>query len=85
MLGWISIALVLVSIFFISTKIAWKRGRSFGQSDERRRAAESEIEGMERAMEDLSAPPPDRDDLIYRWMRRLQKSKNKFPTMSNSE
>jgi len=85
MVGWLSIGLVLIVIFLASVKIAGKRGRLLGKSDERRMAAEAELARIDRALEDLAAPPPDRDGLARRWMRRMQKSEDDLPPVPDSD
>ena len=52
--------------------------------EERRTLAKEEIDRIDRALEELSSPLPDRDHLVNRWMRRIRKNKDGDPPVSDS-
>lgn len=87
MVAWMTAGLALIVIFLIVLKASGKTGRLLGQSDERRRAAEDELARIDRALEELAAPPPDRQSLARRWMRRIQGSRknDNDSTVSDSD
>jgi len=84
MTGWFVMGLIIVVIFLISIKIYGSSERRFGKMEERRTLAKEEIDRIDRALEELSSPLPDRGRLVNRWMRRIQKNKDGDPPVSDS-
>ena len=71
MFGWIFLSLTVVAIFLIALKVHGSSERRNGSLDERREEARRVIASVDRALEELASPLPDRDQLSERWVRRI--------------
>ena len=77
MIAWLVVGLVIVVIFLIALKLSGKTAEELGRSNERRDYLEKEVQSIDIFVEELSNPPPKRDDLASRWLRRIKAAKHK--------
>ena len=82
---WFFISAIVVAIFFIALKVYGNSERKRGSLDARREEARRVIASVDRALEELSSPLPDRDGLAERWVRRIKSSKADDPTLSDPQ
>tara|TARA_R110000823_G_scaffold216020_2_gene345605 strand:- start:5096 stop:5353 length:258 start_codon:yes stop_codon:yes gene_type:complete len=85
MSGWLFLSLIVIAIFFIALKIHGSSERRSGSIDERRKEARRVIASIDRALEELSSPLPDRDELSERWVRRINPDNRDDSTMSDTK
>jgi uncharacterized protein YoxC len=85
MLGWLSLSLIVIAISFIVLRVYGSSERRGGSLDARRKEAKKFIDGLDKVLEELSSPLPDRDQLSERWMRRIESDKEDDPTMPDTK
>jgi len=85
MSGWFFLSLIVIATFFIALKVYGSSERRGGSLDERRKEARRVVDSIDRALEELSSPLPDRDELTERWLRRIESDKKNDSTMSDTE
>jgi len=85
MVVWFFLSITVIAISFIVLKVYGFSERRSGSLHERRKEAKKFIDGLDRVLEELSSPLPDRDQLSERWMRRIESDKEDDPTMPDTK
>jgi hypothetical protein len=72
MTAWLTAGLVSIVISLFLLKAYGMARERLGRSNASREALQDNLEVLDEALEELSAPTPSRSDLVNRWLRRTK-------------